>query len=114
MVEHSDLEAALALAPGLPPEVEARLRAAVDSFASLRGVGKRPDVSEREAHLLNAIQDAWDEYGHGPTIRELCVEMDVVSTSTVKLMIDNLVEKGYLYRRGSTPRTLRVELDQCA
>lgn len=43
-----------------------------------------------------------------PTVREICTELHIKSTSTVQRYINELIEEGYLERQDGRKRTLRL------
>lgn len=46
-----------------------------------------------------------------PTVRELCQEMDLSSTATVQVHLNNLEKKGYIRKEESKNRTIEILVD---
>ncbi|WP_150274080.1 MarR family transcriptional regulator [Paenibacillus tepidiphilus] len=66
------------------------------------------DLTKREQEALEAILVLFDRLKYSPTVREIGEEMGLASTSTTFRYIERLEAKGYIERRESSPRALRV------
>ncbi|QSF42634.1 LexA family protein [Paenibacillus tianjinensis] len=66
------------------------------------------ELTKREQDALNAIISLYDQLKYSPTIREIGVEMGLSSVSTTFRYIEKLEEKGYIERKESSPRALKV------
>lgn len=58
--------------------------------------------------VLNFIHERVTERGYPPTVREICVAVNLSSTSTVHGHINRLIKKGYLQKDPSKPRALEI------
>lgn len=68
-------------------------------------------LTPREAQALKFIRSWFVRHGRGISVRELMKEMEFGSTRTVAILLNNLIEKGVLDRRGNGElRILRNEL----
>ena len=63
--------------------------------------GKQKDVFE-------FIKSYISQKGYPPSVREICVGVDLKSTSTVHGHIENLIKKGLLKKDPTKPRTLEL------
>lgn len=91
------------------------LRAADDS--ARRGPG-RPKVTElpdpetgltrRQQAILDVIRDSVERRGYPPSIREICEQAGLASTSSVAHQLQMLERKGYLRRDPNRPRAVDV------
>lgn len=65
-------------------------------------------LSSREEEALQAIKDYFRDNGYPPTTRELGDMMGVTSSSTAYAYLEQLEKKGYIQRRESTPRGIKI------
>ncbi|MDR1778488.1 MAG: transcriptional repressor LexA [Clostridiales Family XIII bacterium] len=65
-------------------------------------------LKPREKKILELIKKKSRKQGYPPTVREICNELDIKSTSTVHKDIERLEYKGYLKKDPSKPRALMV------
>lgn len=62
--------------------------------------------------MLDYIRESSSEFGYAPTFREIMDGLNYSSVATVAQHIDNLVKKGYLYKRNNEARSIQlVETD---
>lgn len=66
------------------------------------------DLTEMEQKVLDAIINYINENGFGPSIRELRNTVGLKSTSTIHYYVKRLEEKGYIIRKGNSPRAIMV------
>ncbi|ETT46256.1 repressor lexA [Paenibacillus sp. FSL H8-237] len=66
------------------------------------------ELTRREKDALKAINNLYDRLKYSPTVQEIADEMGLSSKSTAFRYIQGLEEKGYLERKESSPRALRV------
>ncbi len=64
--------------------------------------------SKRQRELLNFVDGFIQEYGYGPSYREIMTALGYKSVSTVAIHIDGLITKGYLRKRDRSARSLEV------
>lgn len=65
-------------------------------------------LEETLARTLRVIKMYFEEKGYPPSIREIMVELDVASTSTIKYYLDKLEEKNLIKRTGNKNRAIEV------
>ena len=65
-------------------------------------------LTERESHVLNIILDYVKENGYAPSVRDICQIIGLSSPSTVHKYLKNLESKGFVERKGNSPRALKV------
>lgn len=68
-------------------------------------------LTGQQAKLLDVIKRYLVKHGYAPTVRELCDEMNLSSTATVQVHLNNLEKKGYLKRQSSKNRTIEITVD---
>lgn len=69
---------------------------------------KMSKAIERQNKILNYMKEEIREKGYPPTVREICVALDIKSTSTVHSDIKALVNKGFIKKDPSKPRALMI------
>ena len=65
-------------------------------------------LKPKEKLVLDYITEKLDETGYAPSVRDICAELNIKSTSTAQMYIEKLEAKGYLYKEQGKSRTLRV------
>jgi len=68
-------------------------------------------ISEKARQILDYLQGRPSEES-APTVREICNDLSIKSTSTVQRYIEELVEAGYLRKNDGKRRTLRLAANQ--
>lgn len=66
------------------------------------------DLSEKQIEILNYIKYQISSKGYPPAIREICMALQIRSTSTVHNQINILESKGYIRRDPTKNRALEV------
>ncbi|MNU03034.1 LexA repressor [compost metagenome] len=66
------------------------------------------ELTKREQDALDAIVTLYERLKYSPTVKEVAGEMGLASTSTAFTYIERLEKKGYIERKESSPRALRV------
>ena len=69
---------------------------------------ERPTLTEKQATVYRLIVKYLAD-GIPPTVRELCAEAGIKSTSTVHAILNALEEGGYIYRDPKYSRAIRIE-----
>lgn len=59
-------------------------------------------------HVFNFVREFITKNGWAPTMREICVGVGVVSTSTVHSHVRKLERDGYITRVPGSPRAMRL------
>jgi SOS-response transcriptional repressor LexA len=65
-------------------------------------------LTDKEKQILKAIINYIDKNEISPTVREIADITQIKSTSTVQGHLEKLKNKGYIGRRETMPRTIRV------
>lgn len=66
------------------------------------------NLTEREHQVLDYLSNYISNRGYPPTVREICLHLDIKSTSTIHRDLNNLEERGFLLRNPSKPRALEI------
>lgn len=53
-------------------------------------------LTERQIKILEVLQSFNDEYGYPPSIREICDQANISSTSVVNYYLNQMEETGYI------------------
>jgi len=67
------------------------------------------NLSEREQKILSYMKKEIKKKGYPPTVREICCDLDIKSTSTVHKDLENLSEKGFIVKDPAKPRALMIK-----
>lgn len=65
-------------------------------------------LTTQQEKLLDKLKQYIVKHGYSPTVRELCKEMDLSSTATVQVHLNNLEKKGYIRKEESKNRTIEI------
>ena len=65
-------------------------------------------LKPKEKLVLEYIESKISETGYAPSVRDICQELNIKSTSTAQMYIEKLEAKGYLYKESGKSRTLRL------
>ena len=65
-------------------------------------------LSEKHKKVLDVLGKYNEEYGYPPSIREICTEANISSTSVANYYLDRLEELGYIERDRKVSRGLRL------
>lgn len=74
-------------------------------------------MKDREKKILEYMKAEIREKGYPPTVREICADLGIKSTSTVHKDLANLEKEGYIRKDPARPRTVVVvdeDFDQLA
>lgn len=64
--------------------------------------------TKKQKALLDFVDSFIQQYGYGPSYREVMSGMGYKSVSTVAIHIDGLIARGYLRKRDNSARSLEV------
>ena len=64
--------------------------------------------TKRQKELLDYVDTFIQQYGYGPSYREVMTALGYKSVSTVAIHINGLISKGYLRKRDNSARSLEV------
>ncbi|MBK5246333.1 MAG: transcriptional repressor LexA [Peptostreptococcaceae bacterium] len=65
-------------------------------------------LKDRERKILIYMKNQIKSKGYPPTVREICADLNIKSTSTTHKDIVNLEKKGYIRKDPSKPRALMI------
>ncbi|AMB98532.1 LexA family transcriptional regulator [Aerococcus urinaehominis] len=65
-------------------------------------------MKERQLNILRCIYDHVSDKGFPPTVREICDQVNLASTSTVHGHLAKLETNGYLFKDKTKPRALEI------
>jgi len=68
-------------------------------------------LTSQQEKMLDKIKQYLVRRGYAPTVRELCQEMNLSSTATVQVHLNNLEKKGYLRKEDGKNRTIELLVD---
>ncbi len=68
-------------------------------------------LTSQQEKMLDKIKQYIVKRGYAPTVRELCQEMNLSSTATVQVHLNNLEKKGYLRKEDGKNRTIELLVD---
>ena len=68
----------------------------------------KPELSEKQTLVLEFLAKHQDDYDRPPSIREICDEVGISSTSVANYYLDQLEERGYIERDQRVSRGLRL------
>ena len=66
------------------------------------------DINSKQKLILNVIKNQIETKGYPPSVREMCVEVGIKSSSTVHSHLVKLENKGYIKRDSTKPRAIEV------
>ena len=69
---------------------------------------RKKGLSDRQKKILEVLGTFQDENGYPPSIREICSEADISSTSVVNYYLEQLEEMGYIERDRRISRGVRL------
>jgi repressor LexA len=69
---------------------------------------RKKGLSERQKKILEVLETFQDENGYPPSIREICAEADISSTSVVNYYLEQLEEMRYIERDRRISRGVRL------
>ena len=81
-----------------------------DRYLNRKGVTymKEP-LTDKERAILEFVMSATKINGYPPSVRDICAEIGIKSTSTAFSYIKRLEEKGYLEKEGGKSRSIRTK-----
>ena len=69
---------------------------------------RKKGLSERQKRILQVLETFQDEVGYPPSIREICDQANISSTSVVNYYLEQLQEMGYIQRDSGVSRGIRL------
>jgi repressor LexA len=69
---------------------------------------KSKGLTERQIKILEVLERFQNENGYPPSIREICDDANISSTSVVNYYLNQLEERGYIERDGKVSRGIRL------
>ena len=68
----------------------------------------RKGLTDKHKKILDVLENFNEEFGYPPSIREICSEADISSTSVANYYLDRLEKLGYIERDRRVSRGLRL------
>ena len=65
-------------------------------------------VSNKQKNILNFINIFIEKHGYSPSVREICLGVNLKSTSTVQYHIEKLIKSGYLQKNYKKSRAITL------
>lgn len=65
-------------------------------------------LTKRQQAVLDSIERCIKKKGYGPTVREICTDLDLASPSTVHVHLKTLEQKGYIVRDPLKSRSISL------
>ena len=69
---------------------------------------RKKGLSDRQKKILKVLDSFQEQNGYPPSIREICSEAEISSTSVVNYYLEQLEEMGYIYRDRRISRGVRL------
>ena len=69
---------------------------------------RKKGLSDRQKRILEVLEDFQNEAGYPPSIREICENANISSTSVVNYYLDQLKEMGFIERDSRVSRGIRL------
>lgn len=67
------------------------------------------DLTRRQHEVLEYLKGYIDDNGYAPCVRDICLALDLKSTSTAHAHLTKLERKGYISRDPAKPRTIMIK-----
>lgn len=64
------------------------------------------NLKPKEQRVLDYLKAKIEEKGYAPSVREICADLNIKSTSTAHMYIERLANKGYIIRESGKSRTI--------
>ena len=71
-------------------------------------MSEKEKLNKKQLGVLKCIEKCIKEKGYGPTVREICQELNLSSPSTVHVHLNSLEEKGYIKRDAMKSRSITL------
>ena len=71
-------------------------------------------LTKRQQAVLDSIERHIEEKGYGPTVREICTDLNLCSPSTVHVHLKTLEQKGYIVRDPLKSRSISLSPEYAA
>lgn len=71
-------------------------------------MSEKEKLTKKQLGVLKCIEKCIKEKGYGPTVREICQELNLSSPSTVHVHLNSLEEKGYIKRDAMKSRSITL------
>ena len=66
------------------------------------------ELTQRQKDVFDYMKDYISKNGYAPSVREVCDELNLKSTSTAHAHLSQLEKKGYIFRNNAKPRTTKI------
>lgn len=71
-------------------------------------MSEKEKLTKKQLGVLECIEKCIKEKGYGPTVREICQELNLSSPSTVHVHLKSLEDKGYIRRDAMKSRSITL------
>ena len=71
-------------------------------------------LTKRQKAVLDSIEQCIQKKGYGPTVREICSDLNLASPSTVHVHLKTLEQKGYIVRDPLKSRSISLSPEYAA
>lgn len=68
-------------------------------------------LKPKEKIVFEYLKEKMNKNGYAPSVREICRDLDIKSTSSVQTYLENLVSKGYISRENGKSRAIIISED---
>ncbi len=68
-------------------------------------------LKPKEQRVFDYLKEKITNKGYAPSVREICADLNIKSTSTAQMYIERLVTKGYIERENGKSRTIIISED---
>lgn len=69
-------------------------------------------ISKKQSEILEFIKNYLQDKGYPPSVREMCIGVNLKSTSSVHSHLETLEKNGYIKRDPSKPRAIEIVDDE--
>ncbi len=69
-------------------------------------------ISKKQSEILKFMKDYIQDKGYPPSVREMCIGVNLKSTSSVHSHLETLEKNGYIRRDPSKPRAIEIVDDE--
>jgi len=67
------------------------------------------ELKPKERAILDYLKDKINRLGYPPSVRDICADLNIKSTSTAHMYLERLENKGYIQKESGKSRTIRID-----
>jgi repressor LexA len=75
---------------------------------NLKSASLNYNATDKQQRILWAISLFWHRNGYAPSLREICTDADISSTSVAVWHLERLQDAGLVQYEAGKPRTIRL------